>query len=182
MDKLWLRYGDRIMDGLDAEGVELDQRLQDAFGIASPAREVTEAHILIGLYRLNTRGCDLIPPTILDVHDSDAGLAIPKGPRRPRGTILAHPSLYKILDQAISYDPERRTLGATNFLRAVLEDASKRGESYADRSFAADLLVACYGADYQEPLSNVKPAQALLRLLQNTLDGSDDYQYNYFSC
>jgi len=182
MKNLRLGVGTSLMPALKRAGIELDQRMRDALHFASPAKWITESQILVALCRLNTRGCDLIPGKIVDISVRDDPFKghIPEGKREPLESLSAlSPFLREIFRDAISLDPQGRTLGATNFLRAILREAHKFGDWVDGRSRAIDLLVEASDADPTTSVSKVPQLQRLLNRLEKAL-GDDDYQYTMF--
>jgi hypothetical protein len=168
-----------VGDPLLPAGVELDQRMHDALVIASPAGQLTESQILVALCHLNTRGCDLIPGEIFARARAGSHYKgnIPKGRSKPLSELKVGTGFLRpLIREAVAADPQGKTLGATGFIRALLNDAFTRGESFIERSNAIDLLAVTYGFEQQTKVSQIPALQTLLRRM-NAAVVQDDYQY-----
>jgi len=173
-----------LLDLLAGTGLEVDQRMRQAITIASSVEGgVTSAHLFEALCRTNTRGCSAIPESSFAEAAKLTGakktFTIPKGGRRTGESVKYWGSDIEIewLTKAVGFAIGGRSLGASHFLRAIVETLRKYPMEYVKRARASDILAHVLTG---HPQGKVRGSTHLLRLqraLENSPDGTDDFQY-----
>ena len=168
----WGEHGKRILATLRAEGVELDQRMQDALRMME-FDEVGSGFIIPALQKLNTRGFARLP----DLRPYlDHALRPHPRTRAEAERMTAVGFLPEILN--LGGDDLRRkgTLGSTEFLRLFLVHAFAK-PGYNERSLAIDYMVKSFTGRGTVDLRQVPELRRKLDELRPLGDGENDYQY-----
>lgn len=174
----------KILEVLSHGGKEPDQRLRQAIEMASPAMsvlgEVTSAHILEALCRLNTRGTAALSlenfKTAFDVATSRDRYLIPKENRVPLEDVIADPLDNVTFWRDVMSQGKGSTVGASDFLKAVVRSA-ERSRSFEGRVRAGDILAQVLTGSVEGTLDASPAFDRLRQILTQSPDGSDDFQY-----
>lgn len=159
-----------------------------ALELASPAQAesgdyVSSAHLLEALCRLNVRGCGAI--RLESFNEIEArepwaiGYGIPEGQRISAGSVQygMYRTEQQLFDMALDLAGEAPTVGAVHFLQAIVKHTQLGGGTWVSRSVAADALVYLLTGDRKAAFTETTALQRLVKTLEQSPDGADDYQY-----
>jgi hypothetical protein len=114
-------YWRPLLPQLDRLGLELDQRMQQAWEI-SASEFVTEVDLLTALLRLNTRGMDCLPETWLPVVEMlGKDITQFRGDSSPNAAEIAARFDFPFWMRTIELLGRGRTISCNHFLRAISE-------------------------------------------------------------
>lgn len=112
-------YWRPLLPQLDRLGIELDQRMRQAWEICA-SEFVTEVDLLTALLRLDTRGLECLPDTWLPVREIlEKDISQFRGDRSPLGAEIAARYDFPIWIRTIQLLGRGRTITCSHFLRAI---------------------------------------------------------------
>lgn len=114
-----INYWRPLLPQLNHRGIELDQRMRQAWEI-SASEFVTEVDLLTALLRLNTRGLDCLPETWLPVVDIPGkDMSQFRGDRRPQAAEIAARFDFPFWMRTIELLGQGNTITCNHFFRAI---------------------------------------------------------------
>ena len=120
-ERIPIDYWRSLLPQLDRLGLELDQRMQQAWQI-SASEFVTEIDLLTALLRLNTRGLDCLPDTWLPVVDIlGKDMSQFRGDRSPQAAEIAARFDFPFWMRTIELLGRESTITCNHFFRAISE-------------------------------------------------------------
>jgi hypothetical protein len=168
-----------ISDFFAELGVEPDQRLRVAIEMSANDRGVSDSHLFLALYRLNTlstRTLDLDLNRATYVGDGDNYDYTPLRKVSPNEAPLKG-YLESVLRRARNESGDGKTLGTNLFLRTLLTRCLEAGDEFGSRPWLVDMLSKALGGRNDTPISELPKLQQLLRNLQAASSDADDFQY-----
>lgn len=167
-----------IVEWLRSQNAELDQRLETALAIAGDP-VFHDGKIMAALCRLNSLINQYV--NVDESLFSDMTFSIKDAqPVKAANVVMDEEGVISssVFHRAFSARRQPETLGARDFIRAVVELGLERGNSYSSRPFAVDLLsTLTNGGSVNTPLRESPRLQALLKNLKDVAYGDEDYQY-----
>ncbi|MBL7153877.1 MAG: hypothetical protein ISS79_09175 [Phycisphaerae bacterium] len=114
-----INYWRPLLPQLNHLGIELDQRMQQAWEICA-SEFVTEVDLLTALLRLNTRGLECLPDTWLPVREIlEKDISQFRGDRSPQAAEIVARYDFPIWMRTIELLGQGRTITCSHFLRAI---------------------------------------------------------------
>lgn len=164
-----------IVEQLELSGVELDQRMQQAF--ARGPKDLRDSDIFLALCESNSEAARLLANHALDLGElwkhSPSLLNEPS----PDYQNYGWPTLDRILTKAIERSGFPKVLGTRDFLVTLVDEIFDHGDDYTTRPWTTDILSRAFGGQVSTPLSSIPVLSSFLDRLRRTAVGSQDFQY-----
>lgn len=173
-----LRFANKpFLKVLSDAGIEVDQRIRAALAKIGDDT-FDDGRLFNALYRENC-----IATRYLQLDQENKGYTFDIGDKEwvdPDSVTMGTGTdtlSERLMNRAIKSATIPYTFGVRDFLRAVLAAAWEHGDTYSARPFTLDLLAERFSDDVSTPLSKLPEVKRLLRELQKTVDGAEDFQY-----
>lgn len=154
-------------------GIELDQRMQHV--LDQTVHKVDDSQVFLGLLRLNAISARYFD--IRRVISAQEFFSLDDPPRTPHPPGSSHTILARVVQRAIKEATDPRTLGARDFLAALIKEGMEQGDSYRTRPFTVDMLSIAFGGAVTTHLAELPVVKDFLGALEVVPHGEEDFQY-----